>query len=972
MNIYSFNIVSDYSFHRSLINDQKLIPSLIKRGYSGFGIADYNSLASLANYQQAANKNNMKFFAEIKVKVAFEDLICDAIVIAKDEIAFNNILKAYIAKREVYNEKEFVSFFGDSIVIFCNSNNIFSSNFKFKDVVLNMKNQIPYFYLGIEIYTKRQMEKVKELYNFADDNLIKTVAVPQVLYVNKSEQDALKVFMAIGRGVKAVEIEDLHHQFLVSSENLSNVYRIEDLEEQQKIADLISFDFSERKGSLPIYGDKNNKDESLLKELLSEKIMELDIIDKSKYWDRIYYELDVIQELKFSSYFLIVADYVDFAKKQGIKVGPGRGSAGGSLCSYLLGITEVDPIKYNLSFARFLNKFRKEMPDIDIDFQDDRRGEVINYIQSKYGNSNVGYITTYTTYKPRSLIKAVGKAMGIDSEILEVVVKSLSNNPNTLIEEVNGNPKFQKHYFDVRLKPMIDICFCIEGLKSNSSIHPAGIIIGSDNLSTQIPSHYQGSDLICEMEYDELEKHNFLKMDLLSLTNLKFISNIENSIKKQYRKFDPNNIDYNDSEVYKTLQECKLANIFQLTSQGMASAIKVLNPTCFDDLVALLALYRPGPMQNISVYGKRKQNKSLIKYIVPELEPILNETNGIIVYQEQIIDICTQIAGMSGEDADLFRRAMSKKDDKIVKDYREQFLNGCEQKGLTYNQRATLYDSIYQFSSYGFNKSHSVAYAMITYKLLYYKTKYPNVFYVESFNSESPNVNFKRLVNELSYFNITLNKIDVLTSKSYFYANDNIIYPPLTYVKGIDENLTKKINTGLKKNNTIETAVELVFKSGDFKNKFKNLVHSGAFDSYKYLREQLLDDDKIESIDSTLSLKMELDFESIYFEEFTGEIEPLSRFFKEKYACGCAFNTTLASISGNSEVENQFVVDEILYRGFKANIVNVEDEFANYSFVVDRVDNISINDIVRYGKKAGPYTDNKYQSLELVRKVENE
>ena len=505
------------------------------------------------------------------------------------------------------------------------------------------------------------------------------------------------------------------------------------------------------------------------------------------YLKRLNYELKIINEMGFVDYFLIVYDYVLYAKRHDILVGPGRGSAAGSLVSYSIGITEIDPLKYNLLFERFLNPERVTMPDIDVDFDALKREEIIEYVRNRYGDKNVALGLTFTTLKSKLVLREIGKLLKINDTLLDNFIKCINGNICLKDNLTNENiKKYLNNYNE--LKKLYNISMHLEGLKKNTSTHAAGVVISSTNLDEIIPIHYENNTLITGVTMDYLESIGLLKMDFLALKNLTTIKNILDEVGKDALK----NIDLNDKAVLNLFCTGKTEGIFQFETSLMRNLIRKLKPSSFNDLVASLALGRPGALEEADEYIARKNGKKEITYIHKDLEPILKDTYGIILYQEQIIAILGKIGGYSLAEADIIRRAISKKKESVINAEKEKFINGAIGKGYDRSVATLIYDLIVKFASYGFNKAHSVAYARISYDMAYLKVKYPEYFIIEMINNKD-NEKFAKLVLFLKNKGIKLEKPDVNLSHNKFYISGKELIMPLWQIKGIPENLSEKI-----------------------------------------------------------------------------------------------------------------------------------------------------------------------------------
>ncbi len=515
---------------------------------------------------------------------------------------------------------------------------------------------------------------------------------------------------------------------------------------------------------------------------------------KEEYQTRLTYELSVIKQMGFVDYFLIVYDYVKYAKDNNILVGMGRGSAAGSLVSYTLGITDVDPIQYHLLFERFLNPQRVTMPDIDIDFEDTRRAEVINYVRTKYGLKNVGNIITFGTLKCKLAIRCVCKALKVDNNLAESFISLMD--AKLSIKENISQEKVQKMLANYDcLAKVITESLIIEGLKKHISTHAAGVVISSVPLDEVIPIYYNNNEVLTGVTMNYLEELGLLKMDFLGIKNLTIIAKVLQLITENTgQTLNLNKIDLKDPLVLKMFQKGETIGIFQFESEGIKNFLRKLKPANFLDIVSAIALYRPGPMENIDHFIKRKEGKEPIDYLHPILEPILKETYGIIVYQEQIMQILVTIGGYSFAQADIIRRAMSKKKKELIEEQKEEFINRAIKNGYEKKLALNIYDLILKFANYGFNKSHSVSYALIGFQMAYLKCHYPQYFIANLLNMAiGSTTKTKEYMTLAKKYNISFLPPSINKSKDVYVIEGNTLRIPLTLIKNIGSEAVKWI-----------------------------------------------------------------------------------------------------------------------------------------------------------------------------------
>lgn len=745
-------VTTDYTLLKSLIKVPNLISFLSEKNIDTCGICDEN-LYGVLEFYYACKKNNIKPIVGLDVKI--DDL--NVYLYAMNFDGYKNLLKIHTLKEKNELILDDLSVYKDSILCIV--------PFKSKELFDKLK-----FFNNLYISYNNSLERLNAL-----------TITSNVLYIN--DLKALKkddvLFFAYLDKLRKEEVGMYEQNYYFVPEI--------DLGKIDEVVSLLNLELKFNKKYIPKYKD-NIDSSSFLHDLcfkgltkrLNGKVPDI-------YLKRLNYELKIINEMGFVDYFLIVYDYVLYAKRHDILVGPGRGSAAGSLVSYSIGITEIDPLKYNLLFERFLNPERVTMPDIDVDFDALKREEIIEYVRNRYGDKNVALGLTFTTLKSKLVLREIGKLLKINDTLLDNFIKCINGNICLKDNLTNENiKKYLNNYNE--LKKLYNISMHLEGLKKNTSTHAAGVVISSTNLDEIIPIHYENNTLITGVTMDYLESIGLLKMDFLALKNLTTIKNILDEVGKDALK----NIDLNDKAVLNLFCTGKTEGIFQFETSLMRNLIRKLKPSSFNDLVASLALGRPGALEEADEYIARKNGKKEITYIHKDLEPILKDTYGIILYQEQIIAILGKIGGYSLAEADIIRRAISKKKESVINAEKEKFINGAIGKGYDRSVATLIYDLIVKFASYGFNKAHSVAYARISYDMAYLKVKYPEYFIIEMINNKD-NEKFAKLVLFLKNKGIKLEKPDVNLSHNKFYISGKELIMPLWQIKGIPENLSEKI-----------------------------------------------------------------------------------------------------------------------------------------------------------------------------------
>ena len=660
------------------------------------------------------------------------------------------------------------------------------------------------------------------------------VYMNDILCIDKSDLGYIKYLECIKTG-KSINEMLYSSCYMLSFDEVNKLYP-RYISNNYKIYDMCHLKMEYSKDLLPKYDCPDKMDSlSYLKSLCVRGMKRIFGSSAPKvYVDRLKYELDVINNMGFCNYFLVVSDYVRFAKESGILVGPGRGSAAGSLVSYLLNITTIDPIKYNLLFERFLNPERVTMPDIDIDFEYTRREEVVNYCISKYGSKRVAPIITFGTLGAKQSIRDVGRCLSIPGKTIDRLCSYI--NSDISLKDNYSNPNIKKLLStDKSLVKLYNVASRLEGIKRHTSIHAAGIVMSSVDLDEVIPLDFNHDFYTTGYSMEFLEELGLLKMDFLALKNLTLINDV---LKDVGISFD--SIPMNDIDTIKLFQSGNTSGVFQFESSGMISFLKKFKPSSFEDIIACIALYRPGPMSNIDKFIARKHGKEAISYIVPSLEPILKSTYGIIVYQEQIMQIAQVMAGYSFGEADILRRAMSKKKESILIKEREKFIDGCVNNGYSLDDSNQVYDLILKFASYGFNRAHSVSYAMVSYRIAYLKVHYPLIFMKELLNSNiGSDSKIREYIYECKERNINVLTPNINISDSKFILSDNGLLFPLTSIKGVGNQYALKIISE-RENGEFLNIFDFV-KRCSVAGIMEELIFSGCFDSFGYNKKTLID-----------------------------------------------------------------------------------------------------------------------------------
>lgn len=694
---------------------------------------------------------------------------------------------------------------------------------------LKLKNDLEKIYK--EIYFSYNSSE--QLDNLNYDNLI---YMKETLYLKEEDKIYYPYLIAIRDGINVKDVTLKLNNHLDNYDEILKRFPIH-LNNNYKINDMCNLVIPKLENLLPKYQCPRGLDSySYLKEQCINGLKKIfGSTVKKAYIDRLKYELKVINKMGFNDYFLVVADYVKYAKEHDILVGPGRGSAAGSLVSYCLNITTIDPLKYNLFFERFLNEERVTMPDIDIDFAFDKRDKVINYCIDKYGEKKVVPIVTFGTLKTKQAIRDVARTLDIELRKVDTFAKILDSEKN--LEDNLENSEVKKYLsFNKEFKLVYKVAMKLEGIKRHLSIHAAGIVMSHDDIDNVIPLVKYNNIYITGYDMTYLEDLGLLKMDFLGLKNLTLIDNILKDINNNLT-FD--NIPF-DKSVFSVFKSANTIGIFQFESSGMIDFLRKFKPDNFEDLVAAIALFRPGPMDNIDLYIKRKRNIVKIDYLDPSLIDILKPTYGIIVYQEQIMQIAVQMAGYTFGQADILRRAMSKKKEDVLLKEKDRFIKNSVQNGYSFDTALNVYNLILKFASYGFNRAHSVAYSLIAYKMAYLKYYYPNIFLKNILsNVIGSSSDTKKYINDAKTYGVKILNPNINISTNDYIIMDDYIVFPLTGISYISTNIAKSILEE-RKNGIYLDIFDFVLRNKKVNRKcLENLIDAGAFECFNLNRKTL-------------------------------------------------------------------------------------------------------------------------------------
>ena len=802
-------IRTDYSMLKSLIKIKDLVKYAVDNHFSSLGILDDN-LCSSHLFLDECNKNNIKG------------------VVGLDYLLEDKHLYLYPINNK--GLKVLFNLTKDSI-----DNNIKINDLKkYKENIIAV---VPYesreIYKDIsDIYDEVYMSFKNEIEEHSVNDITKrSIYINNIYALNKESSKYINYLTLIQDNKKLGEIEFVNYESnILTKESYDTSFLVDKIN--------ISFDTSKRyipeytKDSKEFLYDLANKG---LAKRLGGKVTK-------EYQDRLNYELKVISDMGFVDYFLIVYDYIKFAYKNNIYVGVGRGSAVGSLVAYSLGITWIDPLEYNLLFERFLNPERVSMPDIDIDFEDERRGEIVEYIKQKYGSEYVANIIAYGTMTAKEVLRTVAKINNIDDNMISNLIRNIDSKLSLQENKENAAVKdMLKHNY--KLNTVYDEAFYLEGIKHHITVHAAGVVISSEKLRDLVPVVSNGSELLVGFTKDEIEELGLLKMDILSIKNLSLEFDILKDIETNDKKIDINKIPLDDKAVYHLFSNGDTSGIFQFESSGMKNFLRNSKPSSFNDLIISIAMFRPGPAQNIDTYIARKNNGASITYLHDDLKPILQDTYGILVYQEQVIEILKKMGGYTLGQADVIRKAISKKKIDVIEKEKIKFIENAKKLGYDENTVKKVFDLILPFAGYGFNKSHAVAYALFAYQMAYLKVHYKEYFYINLLNTNiGADAKIKEYLNEAKRSGIKVLKPDINKSYEIYKYEDGAIRLPFTSIKGIGTVVGKDI-VDLRGDTEFDSYYDFVkrtSKKSINRRMLETLIMAGTFDSFGLTRKTLV------------------------------------------------------------------------------------------------------------------------------------
>ena len=885
MGAVSLQNLSSFTLLESPTKVKNLAENAKKKGYSAIALTDINITYGLVDFYKAAKDTGIKPLLGMQLRInglIDEANKYDLIVIAKDDQGYKNILRLSSAvnlltengeKENVLTFEDLKKYLGHLILI--TPSNLHSelkmlqtNNPKMgANYLRKLQDSLPSsssMYLGVYADSGQQ-EYINYIRSLATQFGLPLTAVEDGQYLNRNEQFLRRTLQAIKTNTHLENIEHLAKQagshYLKNSEELQVSYRKFDIEDALKnaeeIGEICTAEIKFQDPQLPKF--KQNKfptSKEYLHALAQEGLAKrFNNQIPAQYQKRLDYELQVINEMGFDDYFLIVWDVMNFAHSVHITTGPGRGSAAGSLVSYALRITEVDPIEYNLLFERFLNPARQQMPDIDLDIPDNRRDEVIKYMFEKYGMNHAAQILTFGTLAAKQVLKDVCRVFGLNKVETYRWLDAIPHSKGkiTLAEAYQKSKELQ---LLVNTNELSKILFAtaehLENLPRHYSIHAAGLVITDDSLAEIVG--LQAGPLgipVTQQTKFNVESLGLLKIDFLGLRNLTILGNIVAALRADGIDIDPNQIPLDDQETLALFQRGDTDAVFQFESDGIKRVLEQLHPDSFEDIVAVNALYRPGPINNIDHFINRKHGKERVQYPDPSLKKILGTTYGVLVYQEQVMQTAQVLAGFSLGEADLLRRAMSKKNAEVIQRERAKFIEGAIKLGRKKETAEKVYDYIAQFANYGFNRSHAVAYSKIAFWLAYFKVHYPGAFYLALLNSNMGNRNkIAQYLMQAQEAGIKILPPDIENSKADFSLENGKILVGLRAIRGLRSDLLKQI---LEIKRPIKSMTDFLWKIDNnllSADAVGNLIKAGTFDRLAPNRNELLkiNKDLVESV----------------------------------------------------------------------------------------------------------------------------
>ncbi len=881
----NFKIHTQYSICEGAIKIDDLASVCKEKKIKSIGVCDSYNLCGALEFSEKISKVGTQPIVGTQINFLLDGVIGKIPLFATTEKGYKNLInlssKSYLDSDEKNDPhcdfEELIKFNQDLILLTGNQFDLFGKFFqknKLKRIEESLKKLKTIFKNRIYIEIQRHNEPGESNYERCLINLSKKIEIPliasqEVYYLEKNLFEAHDALICIGEKAfvsdsKRKKYSDQH--FLKTDEDLKIIYKDipEALENNYNFPYRFSFKPKKSNPILPSLIVK--KDSTIEKELTYEAKLGLEhrlknfifkkssLTNKEKvykiYEDRLLHELNIITKMNYSGYFLIVSDYIKWAKKNNIPVGPGRGSGAGSLVAYSLDITDLDPIEFELIFERFLNPDRISMPDFDIDFCEEKRDLIFQYLKSKY-KGGVAHIITFGKLKARMALRDVGRVLGLPYGHVDKICKMIPFDPSrplSLKESVDREPRFKEEIKNnKRVEKLIELSLKLEGLNRNMATHAAGVVIAGEKLSEQVPLYkdHTSSLFLPSTQFDMHSSENagLVKFDILGLKTLTVIDKTLKMLEQKNIKLDISKISLKDKNVFKLLSTGETTGLFQLESTGVRDSLRQMKPNKFEDIIALVALYRPGPMNNIPIYNDCKNGLKTPEYIHPKLENILKPTYGIIIYQEQVMQIAQTLAGFTAGEADILRRAMGKKKRAELEKQKESFVNGAVKNGIKKDLANFIFTKIEPFAEYGFNKSHAAAYALIAYQTAYLKTYHKEDFIAATMSTELTSTGkLREFVEELKRLEVDVVRPCINNCFAEFKAEKNKIYYGLGAIKNVGFEAVSNIVKEREENGKFKSFNDFIRRVSPKdvnKLQLEGLVKAGAFDEIEINRKKI-------------------------------------------------------------------------------------------------------------------------------------
>ena len=883
----NFKIHTQYSICEGAIKIDELANYCKENKVSSIGICDSYNLCGALEFSEKLSKSGTHPITGTQINFSLENTIGKLPLFAKSPEGYKNLIKLSSKSYLDSNEKtdahcdinELKYFNNDLILLSGNHHGLFGKLFKLnklkqiEESIKELKNIFKdRFYLEIQRHNEVGEKSYENfIIKLSELNQIPLIATQEVFYIKKEMYEAHDALVCIGQknfvdDPNRLKFSDQH--FLKKNDDVVTLFSDipEALENNYNFPQ--RFNFKPKKSAPVLPTIKTEKNITVEEELLSQAKIGLENrlenyilkrkpnLNKSEilkiYQDRLMHEINIINSMNYPGYFLIVSDYIRWAKNNNIPVGPGRGSGAGSLVAYCIDITDVDPIEFDLIFERFLNPDRVSMPDFDIDFCEEKRNLVFEYLKSKYKNG-VAHIITFGKLKARMVIRDIGRVLGLPYGHVDKISKMIPFDPSrplSLQESIDREPRFKEEIKNnKKVEKLIELSLKVEGLNRNMATHAAGVVIAGENLSEQVPLYkdHSANLILPSTQFDMHSSENagLVKFDILGLTALTVINKTIKMLKKKNINLNINNIDLKDQNVFKLLSTGETTGLFQLESTGVRATLRQMKPTEFNDIVALVALYRPGPMSNIPTYNECKNGQKTPDYIHETLEKILKPTYGIIIYQEQVMQIAQTRAGFTAGEADILRRAMGKKKRAELEKQKEKFVSGATKNGIKKDVANYVFTKIEPFADYGFNKSHAVAYALIAFQTAYLKTYYKEEFIAASMTTTLTNTSkLREYVEELKRLKVEVIRPSINDCYAEFKAGTNKIFYGLGAIKSVGFEAISNVVSEREKHGKFKTFTDFINRINPKdvnKLQLEGLVKAGAFDEIDPNRKKLFE-----------------------------------------------------------------------------------------------------------------------------------